>query len=169
MSYCRNCGYCLDEGAKFCPNCGTAVAFDADKTAGAAPIYEEPVREEPLHEEPLHEEPFHEEPLREEPVHAAPAKPYVYGTNGLSIAGFICAFFFPFVGLVLSIVALSNAKTGKYEKPLRGLATWGIIVSAIGLALRIVFGIVIGFVIIPLLANWLTKLIAYVTTAIAAA
>src|SRR4051794_36028438 len=47
------------------------------------------------------------------------------GTNGLAIAGLVTAFFFPLVGLVLSIVALAQIK--KKGQGGKGVAIAGII------------------------------------------
>jgi hypothetical protein len=50
--------------------------------------------------------------------------------NGLAIAGFICSFLVPIVGLILSLVALSSMKTsGNFEG--RGLAKAGAIISGV--------------------------------------
>lgn len=158
MAFCRNCGTRLYEGSKFCPNCGAAVILDNPTVSKPEPVHEEPVREEPLHEEPIHEQPVSSEPTAK--------KEFVYGTNGLAIAGFICAFLFPFVGLVLSIVANKNAKSGKYEKPMQGFATWGIIVSIILLALRLIFGVVCGFVLFPAILKGLSHLAESIAAAV---
>jgi len=57
-------------------------------------------------------------------------------TNGLAIAGFVCSFFVQIVGLVLSIIGLSQInKTGEGGK---GLAIAGIIISAAGIILTII-------------------------------
>lgn len=50
--------------------------------------------------------------------------------NGFAIAGFICAFVFPFIGLGLSIAAACHASF-YHVRPLKGLARAGIIISAI--------------------------------------
>ncbi len=50
-------------------------------------------------------------------------------TNGLAIAGFVLAFFMPLVGLVLSIVGLTQIK--KRHQNGEGLAIAGIVISSI--------------------------------------
>ena len=138
MSFCRNCGQSLYENAKFCPKCGTLCAEE---------VYSEP--------EPESEPVYTEAPL--------PAViRYGGGTNGLAVAGFICAFFFPFIGLVLSIVALSGAKTTEYDKPLKGLATWGVVISAVLLVIRIIVIAAAGLVLIPILLRLLSQFVSHI-------
>lgn len=50
-------------------------------------------------------------------------------TNGLAVAGFVLAFFIPLVGLVLSIVGLSQTKKRKQKG--EGLAIAGIVISSV--------------------------------------
>lgn len=57
-------------------------------------------------------------------------------TNSLAIVGLILAFFFPFVGLILSIVALNQIK--KRNEGGKGLAVAGTILSAVLLVLEII-------------------------------
>ena len=61
-------------------------------------------------------------------------------TNGLAIGGLVCSlvFFIPFtgiVGLILSIVALSQQKSGLYTEDSKTMAIVGVIVSALRIAL----------------------------------
>lgn len=158
MFYCRNCGQKIEDGMMFCPNCGTPCAMENKPEPDPIPEPEPEPQPQPA-------------PNRNQTYNStrasAPVSANERGTNGLAIAGFICAFFFPFVGLVLSIVALSNARNGDYEKPLTGLATWGIIVSAVLLVLRIALFFVAGFVLMPLIIKWITQLIGYITAALA--
>lgn len=91
--------------------------------------------------------------------YSPPGYPYPYphpytaqgGSNGLAIAAMIvgiasvalCMFVVPaIVGLVLGIVALGQAKKGASG---RGMAIAGVVTSAVGLALGVVF-IIIGMV-----------------------
>jgi hypothetical protein len=56
-------------------------------------------------------------------------------TNGMAIAGFVCSFFVQILGLIFSIVGLSQIK--KTGESGRGLAIAGIVISAIGIFLTI--------------------------------
>ena len=65
-------------------------------------------------------------------------------SNGMAIAGFICSFFFPILGLIFSIIGLNKSKTlGGSGK---GLAIAGIVISAIGFVISIFvfFGVIGG-------------------------
>lgn len=66
-------------------------------------------------------------------------------TNILAVLGLVFAFFIPLVGLILSIVGLTQAKKMNDGK---GLALGGIITSAIMLALQIILFIVVIFLLV---------------------
>jgi hypothetical protein len=69
-------------------------------------------------------------------------------TNGLAIAGFVCSFLIPLIGLILSIIGLKKSKELNDGK---GLSTAGIIISSIGLFFQV---IVIGiWIFIGIMAN----------------
>ena len=151
MFFCRNCGQRIEDGMLFCPNCGTPCVIDKKPEPEPQPA-PEPEPEPIINEEPAPQ----------------PTRTYTKGTNGLAIAGFICAFLFPFVGLVLSIVASSISKAD-YEKPLTGLSTAGIIVSAILLLVRICLAVLIGAIVLPLIGQLIQQIAGYVSSLIAAA
>lgn len=87
MPFCHNCGQKLPDGAKFCTECGTAIAVPAaapvpqplpeqpvyETPVIEEPVYEAPASEEPAYETPASEEPAYEQPVYEEPVYEAPA------------------------------------------------------------------------------------------------
>ncbi len=65
-------------------------------------------------------------------------------TNGMAIAGFICAIIgFNIVGLILSIVGLSNAK--KTNGSNKGLAIAGIIISIVRMIIYVIWFAVLIF------------------------
>ena len=59
--------------------------------------------------------------------------------NGMAIAGFVLSFFVPLLGLIFSIIGLSKANSLNGNK--KGLAIAGIIISAVTIVFRIVFGL----------------------------
>ena len=71
-------------------------------------------------------------------------------TNGLAIAGFVVSFFCAIVGLVLSLVALSQINNSKIPLGGKGLAIAGMVISLVGLLFwityLIVWAVVIGSV-----------------------
>lgn len=119
MSYCKFCGSRLEEEALFCPGCG----------ASRADAIDEPVRAAEPEVLPA--------PMAETPAQAVSPAPF-RGMNGFAIAGFAAAFSVPLAGLILSIIALSRAKSGEYKNPMRPLATWGIIMSIVMMVLIVV-------------------------------
>lgn len=58
-------------------------------------------------------------------------------TNGMAIAGFVCSFFVPVVGLVLSAIGLNRVKKGMTSKG-KGLAVSGLVISIVILAIEII-------------------------------
>ena len=76
------------------------------------------------------------------PYTAPYAQGYYYGQptqvdrwNGLCIAGFVCAFVIPPVGLILSIIAL--VQINKSHEKSKGLSIAGIVISALGTLLYV--------------------------------
>ena len=114
--FCQKCGKELEQGAKFCPTCGTNVSPETQASvppsnlqyeAGAGVYTEE-----------------------EKPKGAMAA--LVCG-----IIGIVMAFLLPIVGLILSIVAISQGiKANKVSKT--GIATAGYIMGIAGLILSII-------------------------------
>ncbi len=67
-------------------------------------------------------------------VQQSKVQPVADTHSGLSIGGFILAFFEPLIGLILSIIAHSEAKRLGSDKS-RSLSTAGIIISAVYLGI----------------------------------
>ena len=68
--------------------------------------------------------------------------PHAAGTNGLAIASLICAFFCSPLGLIFGFVAKSQIRrTGQQGN---GLATAGIVVSAVSLVLGVIWFIAVA-------------------------
>jgi hypothetical protein len=79
--------------------------------------------------------PYGQPPYGQSPYGQSPyAQPK---TNGLAIAGFVCAFLFSLVGLILSIIALSQINKSNGMQKGKGLAIAGIIISAVSIAVAI--------------------------------
>lgn len=57
--------------------------------------------------------------------------------NGMAIAGFVCSFFFPLLGLIFSIIGFNRSKL-MYGKN-RGLALAGIIISSVLLFFNLIY------------------------------
>lgn len=143
--FCHNCGNALEDGAKFCPNCGTPVAVPEVHTP------EEPAAEkiaETVCEEPAVEAPVYEAPAA--PVYQAPvAEPAVDPTlNGMSksilifgIIGlaFSCSFYLSLLGIIFSAIGKGKVKAFLAAGgQLTGKAKVGNILAKVGLILGIV-------------------------------
>lgn len=72
------------------------------------------------------------------PTPYAPNQVYVQQsqTNGMAIAGLICAFLFTPLGLIFSIIGLNKSKQMNGEG--RGMSIAGIIISVLGIIVAIV-------------------------------
>ena len=131
---CPKCNQTVEEGAKFCTNCGAALedAVKQETEQVTEPETAHAVEENPVPETaaqtpegtpvmtPANE--LYEEPKKK--------------TNGLAIAGLVCSIVTPFniLSLVLSIVGLVLG-IKKWNSSGKGLAIAGIIVSGISLIL----------------------------------
>ena len=145
--FCHNCGNVLDDGAKFCPNCGTPIIALGEEileetvtepVEEATSVYEEP--EAPVYEQPA-------APVYEQPVYAAPTVENAE-TNGLGKAclifgiiglAFSCSFYLSLLGIIFSAVGRGKVKAFLAAGgQLTGKAKVGSILSKVGLILGIV-------------------------------
>ena len=109
MIFCPECGASVSDQAVNCPKCGYPIKKSAvPGSVTAAPATTAPATTAPA------------ESVR-------PAK-----NNDMSVAGLICAFLFPVLGLILSIIGRKQALR---DGDRTDLATAGIWISAIYLAL----------------------------------
>lgn len=119
---CNKCGAQIEDNSTFCPYCGSAVTPQgAPNDYYAALQYQQPQQ---------------------------PQQQADNGSNGCAIAGFVLAFFFSIVGLILSIVGLAKADK-EYGGNGKGLAIAGIVISSLDLVIRIIIFVV---VLLPLFA-----------------
>lgn len=152
--FCQNCGASLEDGAKFCPNCGTPVAASVRPTVqptGTEPRFEKTVYEQPAYEQPqapVYEHPMYEQPAA--PVYREPEATVVNEeTNALGKAtlifgiiglAFSLSFYMSFLGIIFS--AIGRGKLKSYLASggeLAGKAKVGGILSKLGL----IFGIIL--------------------------
>lgn len=111
--YCRKCGKELYDDASFCVYCGTAVQANSPQPPSDA-----------------HDE-FFDAPRCGDPRAAS--------WNAMSIAGFVCSFFFALLGLIFSILGKKQcARSGEKGQ---GLATAGIVISIVSMVLSAVLTI----------------------------
>lgn len=122
---CRNCGAELDSDAKFCPMCGTAQIQSNP----------EPESSQSFEKEPQPDPVFVETSPGNKGMDANAAN-VPKGTNGMAIAGFILAFFFPLLGLIFSAIGMYQCK--QREEGGNGLAIAGLVLSIIAIAVWII-------------------------------
>ncbi len=125
MAFCTNCGSQLPEGANNCTNCGAPTGATASAAAPAA----EPVTATAPEAAPA-------------AVNAAPSE----AGKGMAIASLVCGLVALFcTGGILSVLALIFGIIAKKQGSKSGMATAGIVLGAIGIAL-IVIGVIIGII-----------------------
>ena len=110
MKHCKKCGAQLADDDDYCYFCGSSLAE------------QEEIKEEPIFRDINKDE----DGYRFE---------YQNKTNGLATAGFVLAFFFPVIGLVLSILGLKLSQKIGYG---RGMAISGIVVAIINMVLSFI-------------------------------
>ena len=66
---------------------------------------------------------------------------YVAPTNGFAIAGFVCSFIIPILGIIFSSIGLSKSK---YLNSGRELSIAGLIISIAFMAIAFIAGMIIG-------------------------
>ena len=119
--YCPKCGTQLSDDSRFCYKCGAPItvnqndtigqdAFAAPEAAGTAPA---------------------PTPVQQPVQTDASSDDGVYG-----LVGFILSFFFPVVGLILSIIGTTKKKN-------QGLAVAGVVLSIVFIVLTVVLIILI--------------------------
>lgn len=118
--YCGNCGNKVEDGTKFCPFCGSRLASAG--SSGNADF----------------ETTHYSESTRQNASDGS--------QKTLAIVGIILAFLFPLIGLIVSIVARSNARQAG-DQSSANLAKIGIILGAVMIGISLVVPIII-FVIV---------------------
>jgi preprotein translocase subunit SecG len=118
--YCGNCGNKVEDGTKFCPFCGSKLT-----SAGSSGNVD-------------FETTHYSESTRQNASDGS--------QKTLAIVGIILAFLFPLIGLIVSIVARSNARQAGDQSSAH-LAKIGIILGAVMIGISLVVPIII-FVIV---------------------
>lgn len=147
--FCSNCGQKLDDNAVTCPNCGAETgvspAVGAEKPAEQAG---EPRQQQaqPGTERPQGQQGF-EQQQAYQPYQAQQYQPPRESeSNGYAIAGLICAFFIPILGLIFSCMGLNRSKKMNGEG--KGVSIAGIVISVLAIVLIVVVVIIYVAVIV---------------------
>lgn len=123
MKYCPNCGSSVTEGCVYCPNCGKKLVDDVDVggagenrgCCGKGNYYGANANRGANYTVP----------------------PILDSHSTLSVIGFILSFFTAIVGLIVSIIAYSDAKRTGSSKS-KSLSLAGIIISAVEIGVVVV-------------------------------
>lgn len=115
--YCTKCGAQVRDGDKFCPSCGAAL--------NSSPAYIDPFEPQTNYNPPPVQQP------QNQWQQTAPTE-----ENSMAILGFIFAFIFPIVGLILSIMGLK-------KRQYHGLAVAGVVISIITIVICVIVAIAV--------------------------
>lgn len=117
--FCKYCGSQIEDGAQFCPNCGSATERPSAPGGGNS-------------------QPYYQQPTYQQPTSTS---------NTIALVGFILSFFVTLPGLICSIIGYRRAP--EYGGNGRGLALAGIIISSVAIGLTILFVIIYIVAFIP--------------------
>ena len=131
--YCAKCGKEMDDNAKFCPSCGAG-------TSGETTSNQQPPEQEQPPVQPQQQQTY------SQPA-ASTVQPAAEPGSGLGVGALVCGIIglvlclVPFVGLILSIVAVVLGGKGRKTLPegKRGMALAGFILGIIGLVISIIY------------------------------
>lgn len=157
--FCRNCGANNADNAAFCINCGAAMAEEqpaqqpVQQPVYQQPVYQQPVQQ-PAYQQPAYQQPVYQQPVYQQPAYQQPAvKPAIPG-KGMGVTGMVlgivslalfCVWYLAIpcaiVGMILSGIAAKKAKEVGMKN---GMATAGIVCSAIALGITVLFIILVA-------------------------
>ncbi len=138
--FCSNCGQKLDDNAVTCPNCGaeTGVSpavgteYPAEQAGETRQQQAQPGAERPQGQ------PGFEQQQAYQPYQTQQYQPPRESeSNGFAIAGLICAFFIPILGLIFSCIGLNRSK--KMNGDGKGLSIAGIVISVLAIVIIIIY------------------------------
>lgn len=133
--FCSNCGKQIDDNVVNCPFCSAETGVTPAQT-------EEPAAEQTAQQaQPQYEQTYGQQNYEQQPYQPYQTQSYQpprkSGSNGLAIAGFICAFFFPLLGLIFSCIGLNHSK--KMGGDGKGLSIAGIVISVLAIVIIIIY------------------------------
>lgn len=132
MKYCSNCGKELSDDAVFCSGCGKAVEDDSQSDAFSADFGFETNSNNGAN-------------TANNPAPNYVKPPVADSYSTLSILGFVFSFISSLVGLILSILALNDAKKTGSEKS-KTFAKAGIIISSVCIGISVLAGIITAII-----------------------
>ena len=118
-TYCPSCGAEATPGARFCSTCGASFSRRDDFVPPPPPFVQDPYRGYAPYSSPM---------------------PVAAGTNGFAIASLITGLLcIPVLALIFGYVAKSQIRASGYQQQGSGMATAGIVLGWVSLALVVLF------------------------------
>ena len=125
--FCQHCGTRNDEGSKFCVQCGAAATPSPEPQAQPQNAqYQWQNAQQPGYQPPYQQYQQWQPPQQKR-------------TNSLAIAGLVLAFFIPFAGLIVSVIARGQCIRNNEDG--QGMAIAGIVISVIALLFWLLGGL----------------------------
>ena len=121
MKICPNCSAELNDNAKFCSICGAAITGDQKS--------EEKTAEQTAWEQRAA---YSQNGYSRQATDQA----YPLSTNGFAIAGFVCAFILPILGIIFSAIAMKQIDERKEGG--KGLAVAGLVISIVWIGIMLI-------------------------------
>lgn len=121
MKVCQKCGAFAEDINDFCTVCGSKLTAQSAQYSGQAEKEQSQPEQPPAQNQQQSQNQRYYQPQPK--------------TNGMAIAGFVCSFFIPILGLIFSIVGKNQIKQSNENQSGDGLATAGIVISIVSMAL----------------------------------
>lgn len=149
MKVCQKCGAFAEDINDFCTVCGSKLTAQSAQYSGQTENWQsQPEQPSAQNQQQSQGQQYYQQSQGQQ-QYQPQAK-----TNGLAIAGFVCSFFIPILGLILSIVGKNQIKQSNGTQGGDGLATAGIAISIVFMAIGLL-------VVVPAVCTALSALSLY--------
>ena len=141
--FCKNCGQELNDNASICPYCGTEVKKNEQDGQPAQPqaTQAQAQPQQPYgqtYQQP--QQPYgqtYQQPYGQPYQQPYAPQSYEPESNGIAIAGFICAFFIPLLGWIFGGIGLARSKR-RYGKG-KGFSIAALVIATVMFIINLIY------------------------------